>query len=172
MREIVNFTVNGVRKSLEIEDWEKLLDVLREYLNLIGAKRGCDDGTCGACTVIVNGEAVKSCMFPAKRLEGADIVTVEGLSKDGVNPIQRALIDSGAVQCGFCTPGIITELNVLFTKNPEATEAQMTDALFKHLCRCTGYEAILEGAKAAQKKLETAKTAQKYFNEQTNNIIK
>jgi len=161
MSERVNFTVNGVKKSVEIDGWEKLLDVLREYLNLTGAKRGCDDGTCGACTVIVNGEAVKSCLFPAKKLEGTDIVTIEGLSKEGINHIQRALIDSGAVQCGFCTPGIVTELNVLFTKKPEATEEQIKEALSKHLCRCTGYESILEGAKVAQKKLEDAKTSQK-----------
>jgi carbon-monoxide dehydrogenase small subunit len=160
----VNFTVNGEKKSVGIEGWEKLLDVLRDYLNLTGAKRGCDDGTCGACTVIVNGEAVKSCMFPANRLEGADIVTIEGLSKEEVNPIQKALIDSGAVQCGFCTPGIVSELTVLFTKNAEATEEQIKDALSKHLCRCTGYESIFEGAKSAQKKLEGAKNAQKLFN--------
>jgi len=161
MSEKINFTVNGVKKSVEIDGWEKLLDVLREYLNLTGAKRGCDDGTCGACTVIVNSKAVKSCLFPAKRLEGTDIVTIEGLSKEGINHIQRALIDSGAVQCGFCTPGIVTELNVLFTKNPEATEEQIKETLSKHLCRCTGYESILEGAKVAQKKLEDAKTSQK-----------
>jgi len=164
----VNFTVNDTRKTIEIEGWEKLLDVLRDYLNLTGAKRGCDDGTCGACTVIVNGEAVKSCMFPANKLEGAEIVTVEGLSKNGVNSIQRSLIDVGAVQCGFCTPGIVAELTVLFTKNPDASEEQIKDALSKHLCRCTGYESILDGAKSAQKKLEGAKNSQKLFNEEKN----
>ncbi|MGB9694798.1 MAG: (2Fe-2S)-binding protein [Caldisericaceae bacterium] len=161
----VNFTVNGTDKTVEIEGWEKLLDVLREYLNLTGAKRGCDDGTCGACTVIVNGEAVKSCMFPASKLEGANIVTIEGLSKEGTNIIQKSLIDVGAVQCGFCTPGIVAELTVLFTKVPEATEDQIKDALSKHLCRCTGYEAIMQGAKSAQKKLEGAKKAQELLNE-------
>jgi len=164
----VNLTVNGEKKSVEIEGWEKLLDILRDRLNLTGAKRGCDDGTCGACTVIVNGEAVRSCMFPASKLEGAEIVTIEGLSREGVNPIQKALIDAGAVQCGFCTPGIVTELTVLFTKNPTASEEQMKDALSKHLCRCTGYESILDGAKSAQKKLEGAKNAQKLFDKGKN----
>lgn len=156
----INFTVNGVNKTVEIEGWEKLLDILRDYLNLTGAKRGCDDGTCGACTVIINGEAVKSCLFPATKLEGATIVTIEGLSNEGTNTIQRSLIDAGAVQCGFCTPGIVAELTVLFNKIPEATDEQIKDALSKHLCRCTGYEAIMEAAKSAQKKLEEDRKAQ------------
>ena len=161
----VNFSLNGIKKSVEIEGWEKLLDVLRDYLNLTGAKRGCDDGTCGACTVIVNGEAMKSCMFPATKLEGANIVTIEGLSKEGVNPIERALIDSGAVQCGFCTPGIVTELTVLFMKNSDATEEQIKNALSKHLCSCTGYESILEGAKSVSRSLKEQKSAA-FLNEE------
>jgi len=155
MGEKINFTVNGKPVSVEIEGWEKLLDILRDYLNLTGAKRGCDDATCGACVVVVNGEAVKSCIYPAKKLEGAEVITIEGLT-DGKNlhPIQQALIDSGAVQCGFCTPGIILELYALFNKNIDATEEEILKALKNHLCRCTGYESILAGAKLAQKYLK------------------
>jgi len=158
MGEKINFKVNEKPVSVEIEGWEKLLDILRDYLNLTGAKRGCDDATCGACVVVVNGEAVKSCIYPAKKLEGAEVITVEGLT-DGKNlhPIQQALIDSGAVQCGFCTPGIILELYALFNKNIDATEEEILKALKNHLCRCTGYETILEGAKLAQKYLKEGK---------------
>lgn len=150
--ERITFTVNGVKRSVEIEGWETLLIVLREYLGLTGTKYGCDDASCGACVVVVNGKAEKSCVYPAKKLEGAEVITIEGLS-DGKNlhPIQKALIDSGGVQCGFCTPGIIMELYALFKKNLDASEEEIIEALSRHLCRCTGYEAILNGAKLAQK---------------------
>ncbi|RLD17289.1 MAG: (2Fe-2S)-binding protein [Caldiserica bacterium] len=158
MGEKINFTVNGKPVSVEIEGWEKLLDILRDYLSLTGAKRGCDDATCGACVVVVNGEAVKSCIYSAKKLEGAEVITIEGLT-DGkkLHPIQQALIDAGAVQCGFCSPAIILELYALFNKNIDATEEEILKALKNHLCRCTGYETILEGAKLAQKYLKEGK---------------
>jgi len=153
--EIISFKVNGINKTIEIEGHESLLDILREKINLTGAKRGCDDGTCGACTVIVNGEAVKSCIYSAKKLNGAEVITIEGLTKNGeLHPIQKAMIDSGAVQCGFCTPGIIMELYSLFNKNINVTEEEIIDALSKHLCRCTGYESILDGAKLSQRYLK------------------
>lgn len=153
--EKINFTVNGVRRTVEIEGWEKLIDVLREKLELTGTKRGCDDLTCGACVVVINGVAKKSCGFSATKLEGTNVITIEGLS-DGktLNPIQKAMIDAGAVQCGYCTPGIVMELYALFKKNKNAAEKEIIDALAQHLCRCTGYEAILEGAKLAQKYLK------------------
>ncbi len=153
--EKINFKVNGVLKTVEIEGYESLLDILREKFNLTGTKRGCDDGSCGACTVIVNGEAVKSCIFSAKKVDNAEVITIEGLAKNGeLHPIQKAMIDSGAVQCGYCTPGIIMELYSFFNKNLDVDEEQIIEALSKHLCRCTGYESILDGAKLAQKYLK------------------
>ncbi len=153
--EKINFKVNGVLKTVEIEGYESLLEILREKFNLTGTKRGCDDGSCGACTVIVNGEAVKSCIFSAKKVDNAEVITIEGLAKNGeLHPIQKAMIDSGAVQCGYCTPGIIMELYSLFNKNLDVDEEQIIEALSKHLCRCTGYEFILDGAKLAQRYLK------------------
>ena len=146
----VCFTVNGKPVVSEL-DWDKkLLDILREELNLTGTKRGCDTAACGACTVIVNGRAVKSCVLPATKLEGAEVITIEGLSSDSVHPIQQALVDAGAVQCGFCTPGIVMELYALFAAKPDADDDEIVKVLNRHLCRCTGYEAILEGAIAAR----------------------
>lgn len=156
--EKIKFNVNGVERVLEVEGNENLLDILREKLNLTGAKRGCDDASCGACVVVVNGEAVKSCIFSVKKLNGAEVITIEGLAKNGeLHPIQKAMIDSGAVQCGYCTPGIILELYSLFNKNIDADENEILNALDKHLCRCTGYEAILDGAKLAQRYLKQHK---------------
>lgn len=156
--EKIKFKVNGVERVLEVEGNENLLDILREKLNLTGAKRGCDDASCGACVVVVNGEAVKSCIYSVKKLNGAEVITIEGLAKNGeLHPIQKAMIDSGAVQCGYCTPGIILELYSLFNKNIDADENEILNALDKHLCRCTGYEAILDGAKLAQRYLKQNK---------------
>jgi len=146
----ISFKLNGKPVSVDLEWDKKLLDILREDLGITGVKRGCDTGVCGACTVVVNGKAVKSCVFPTKNLEGAEVITIEGLSVDSIHPIQQALIDAGAVQCGFCTPGFVMELYALFTANPDATEDEILKALDRHLCRCTGYETIISGAKAAQ----------------------
>lgn len=158
MSEKINLTVNGNQFTVEIEGWEKLLDILRDKLRLTGTKRGCDDGSCGACTVILNGSPVKSCLYPASKLEGAEVLTIESLSNGHrINLIQRALIDSGAVQCGFCTPGIIMELKTLFDKDIDADEDKILNSLDKHFCRCTGYESIVDGAKLAQKYLKENK---------------
>ncbi|MEW5693677.1 MAG: (2Fe-2S)-binding protein [Candidatus Hydrogenedentota bacterium] len=151
----INFTVNGVKRSVEIQGWERAIDVLRDYLDLTGTKKGCDDATCGACMVVINGDAKKSCIIPASKLDGAEVVTIEGLCKGTeLHSVQKALIDAGAVQCGFCIPGIVMELYALYTKNIDATEDEITDKLVQHFCRCTGYEAIFEGAKLAQKYLK------------------
>ncbi len=148
----ITITLNGEKKTAYFEGSETLLEVLRDKLDLTGTKYGCGQGACGACTVVVNGKAVKSCMVLFRRLDGAEILTIEGLSKDGkLHPIQKAFIDADAVHCGFCTPGIIMDLYALFTKNPDATEEEIKKTLNAHLCRCTGYLPLIEAAKLAQK---------------------
>lgn len=155
MTERMTFTVNGKERTVDYEPEMMLLDVLREVLNLTGTKHGCDNSTCGTCTVVMNGKAVKSCNTPAAKAAGADVVTVEGLAKDmELHPIQKAISESGAVQCGFCTPGIVMELYGLLEANPDANQTEMENALNKHLCRCTGYEPIKDGALIAQKMIQ------------------
>lgn len=132
-----------------------LVDVLRDQFGLTGTKIGCGVGQCGACTVIMNGEPVTSCTVLAEKAEGSEVLTIEGLASGGqLHPIQEAFIKAGAVQCGFCTPGLIMRLYALFSKKPDADETSIKDALGKHICRCTGYESILEAALLAQKELK------------------
>jgi carbon-monoxide dehydrogenase small subunit len=155
MAEYITFTVNGIERTVATQPARFLLDILRDELHLTGAKRGCDNGTCGTCVVVLDGRAVKSCNVPVEKLDGTTVLTVEGLS-DGktLHPIQQALIEAGAVQCGFCIPGIVMELYALFEKEPNATEDRIRRALNRHLCRCTGYEAIWEGALLAQERMK------------------
>lgn len=151
-------TLNGKQRTVEAEPSDKLLDVLRDKLNLTGAKRGCDNLSCAACTVVVNGKAEKTCMLPMKKLQGAEIVTVEGLAKGmDLHPIQRALVDAGAVQCGYCIPGIVMELYATLQANLNPSDEDLFSPLNEHLCRCTGYEAIKEGAKLAVEYMKKAK---------------
>lgn len=151
MAELVQFTLNGAPQAVAVESADKIIDVLREHLNLTGTKRGCDDGTCGACTIVLDGEAKRACLLPAAKLAGATVLTIEGVNRGAeIHPIQKALIEAGAVQCGYCIPGIVLELYALFTKNVNATDDEIKTALSRHFCRCTGYEAIWEGAKLAQ----------------------
>ena len=151
MAELVQFTLNGAPQAVAVESADKIIDVLREHLNLTGTKRGCDDGTCGACTIVIDGDAKRACLLPAAKLAGATVLTIEGLSTGTeIHPIQKALIEAGAVQCGYCIPGIVLELYALFTKNVNASDDEIKTALSRHFCRCTGYEAIWEGAKLAQ----------------------
>lgn len=152
MEQKFNFKINGKLTTVEVDPEMMLIDVIRDVLNLTGTKRGCDNATCGTCTVMINGKAAKSCNTKISKVEGADIVTIEGLVVNGeLHPIQKSLAESGAVQCGFCTPGIIMELACLFGEKPEADEKEITNALNKHLCRCTGYQPIQDGALMAQK---------------------
>lgn len=158
MAEKISFTINGQPTTVEVEPEMLLIDVIREVLNLTGTKRGCDNATCGTCTVVVNGKATKSCNTPVKKVEGAEIITIEGLAVGKeLHPIQKSIAQSGAVQCGFCTPGIIMELYGLLENKPDANEKELTNALNKHLCRCTGYEPIRDGALMAQKLVQDRK---------------
>ena len=119
MEEKITFTINGKPTTVEVEPETMLVDVIRDVLNLTGTKRGCDNSTCGTCTVVVNGKAVKSCITPVKKIAGAEMLTVEGLAKGmELHPIQKSISESGAVQCGFCTPGIVMELYGLLRTNP------------------------------------------------------
>ncbi len=158
MEEKITFTINGEARTVEVEPERMLVDVIRDVLNLTGTKVGCDNATCGSCTVVVNGKAVKSCITPVRKVAGAEILTVEGLAKGmTLHPIQKSISESGAVQCGFCTPGIIMELYGLLENKPNASETDLENALNKHLCRCTGYEPIRDGALMAQKLMQDRK---------------
>ncbi len=158
MVEKISFTINGKPTTVEVDPGMMVLDVLREVLNLTGTKHGCDNSTCGTCTIVVNGKAVKSCNLPVKKIEGAEVMTVEGLAKGTeLHPIQKAISESGAIQCGFCTPGIVMELYGLLEEKPDASQMEMENALNKHLCRCTGYEPIRDGALMAQKLIKERK---------------
>jgi len=146
MKRIVRFQVNGEQTTVHVEPTKTLLDVLREDLFLTGTKRGCDSGECGACTILLNGQAVHSCLILAAELDGKDVLTIEGLSKDRkeLHPLQKAFIEKGAVQCGFCTPGLIMTAKALLDENPNPTEEEVRYGVSGNLCRCTGYSKIVE----------------------------
>lgn len=157
----VHFTVNGEQVSLMVDPNARLLDVIREELRLTGTKEGCAVGECGACTVIVDGKAVTSCLILAASMEGKNLVTIEGVAKDGVlDPVQEAILRNHALQCGFCTPGFIMSAKALLDENPYATREEILTAISGNLCRCTGYkqlaDAIFEAAKEYQKVREGA----------------
>jgi carbon-monoxide dehydrogenase small subunit len=151
----LHLTVNMREYFLTVDPKDSLLTILRERLNLTGTKNGCSQSHCGACTVVVNGEAVRSCMKRAKDLNDTKIVTIEGISSNyKLHAIQKALIETAAVQCGFCIPGYIMELYALFSDEIDASEERIRTVLEDHLCRCTGYEPILKGALLAQKMIK------------------
>jgi len=158
MAEKITFTINGKLTTVEVDPEMLVIDVIRDVLNLTGTKRGCDTSVCGTCTIVVNGKATKSCNLPVKKIAGADVLTVEGLATGTeLHPIQKAISESGAIQCGFCTPGIVMELYGLLEEKPDAAENEIENALNKHLCRCTGYEPIRDGALMAQKLIKERK---------------
>ncbi|PKK90988.1 MAG: xanthine dehydrogenase [Candidatus Wallbacteria bacterium HGW-Wallbacteria-1] len=151
----ISLTINGILKNITIDGKESLLEILRERFELFGAKEGCGYGACGSCTVIVNGKATTACTVRGlKKLDGIDVLTIEGLNPaDGsLHPIQECFIEAGAVQCGFCTPGFVLRLHALFTENPNADDELLKTELSKHICRCTGYEAIWQAALASREK--------------------
>lgn len=146
----IRFTVNGEPVEEEVDVSVRLLDLLRDRLFLTGAKEGCGEGECGACTVLIDGRAVASCLVLAPQVDGKEVLTVEGLSPDGkLHPIQRAFVEKGAVQCGFCTPGFIMSTYALLKDNPDPTDEEIMTALEGNLCRCTGYAKIVEAVRYA-----------------------
>lgn len=151
MKQLLSFTVNGESVSLAVDPNAMLLDVLRDQLELTGAKEGCGMGECGACTVIMNGHTVNTCILPAMEAEGAEIITVEGLiQEDGsLAPIQQAFVEHGAIQCGFCTPGMVMSAQALLMENPHPTEDDIRRSLAGNICRCTGYNQIVAAVQAA-----------------------
>ena len=153
----VNITlyINGDKYTIAVEPWRTLAEVLREDLNLIGTKIGCETGDCGACTVLINGKSVTSCLSLAVESDGKEITTIEGLSTGAdLHPIQEAFVEQGAIQCGYCTPGMILSAKYLLDKNPNPTELQIRQALSGNLCRCTGYNRIVKAVIAASEKLK------------------
>ena len=147
----VQFKLNGKSVAEEAHPDETLLDFLRERLNLLSVKKGCDEGACGACTVLLNGQPVRSCLLLAVQLSGGDeITTVEGLAKPGeLNEIQEAFLEKNGFQCGFCTPGMILTAKALLDSNPRPTVEEIKDQFEGNLCRCTGYEQIIESVQRA-----------------------
>jgi len=156
MKKVIEIKVNSVTYEVSVEPWWSLARVLREQLGLTGTKISCETGDCGACTVLIDGKAVKSCLFPVMKVRGKDIVTIEGISsgKQGeLHPLQQAFIEHFAVQCGYCIPGMIMAAKALLDENPKPTEEQVKEYLCGNLCRCTGYTKIIEAVLAAANKL-------------------
>jgi carbon-monoxide dehydrogenase small subunit len=146
----LTLTVNGVRRELDSHPMARLLDVLREDLGLTGTKEGCGEGECGACSVLLDGRVVNSCLVPAAQAQGAEVVTVEGLSRDGApSPLQSAFLKHNAAQCGFCTPGMLVAAADLLERNPAPREAEVRAGLAGNLCRCTGYVKIVDAVREA-----------------------
>jgi aerobic carbon-monoxide dehydrogenase small subunit len=154
----VRFTVNGRAASVEADAEMRLLDALRDELHLTGTKEGCGEGECGACTVLLDGRPVNSCLVLAAQAEGRDVLTIEGLA-DGprLHPIQQAFVDAGAAQCGFCTPGFVLSTYALLRDHPAPSDEDILTALEGNLCRCTGYVKIVDAVKRAAERLAEAR---------------
>ncbi|MBR4139627.1 MAG: (2Fe-2S)-binding protein [Lachnospiraceae bacterium] len=145
----IQLKVNGDLHRVEIEPAETLLHVLRERLGLTGTKEGCGEGDCGACTILVDGKSVNSCIYPAIQADGCEILTVEGVEKsEKLSAIQKAFVDYGAVQCGFCSPGMIMATCALLDENKSPTEEEIRRGLSGNICRCTGYQAMVDAVKS------------------------
>ena len=146
----LHFTLNGEEKLLDIEPGISALELIRDILDLKGTKEGCGIGECGACTIVVGGKAVNACLMFAAQLDGRDVLTVEGLGKDdALHPIQQSFIEHHAVQCGFCTPGILMSTRALLEENPQPERDEIVKAVSGNLCRCTGYQSVIAGIEDA-----------------------
>jgi carbon-monoxide dehydrogenase small subunit len=153
----IDLRVNGSARTVDTYPMSRLLDVLREQIGLTGTKEGCGEGECGACSVLLNGELVNSCLVPVLQVAGSDILTVEGLAEDGrLHPVQRAFTEAGGAQCGICTPGMILAACVLLERFPRPTDEQIRDGLAGNLCRCTGYRKIFDAVREAGKAMAGA----------------
>ena len=153
MKKNMTFHINGKEYWAEVDPSMRLLDLLRETFSLTGTKEGCAEGECGACTVVLDGEAVNSCLVLAGQAEGAKIITIEGISqKAQLHRLQQAFVDAGAVQCGFCTPGMILSAYALLERNPNPSEEEIRIAISGNLCRCTGYQKIVQAIEIAKGK--------------------
>ncbi len=145
MKRMINMTINNQSYDVAVQPNRTLADLIRYDLGLTGTKKGCDTGDCGACTVILDGNTVNSCLVLAVQADGSVIETIEGLSTDeGMHPLQQAFVEKGAIQCGYCTPGMILSAKNLLDKNPNPTEQEIREGLSGNLCRCTGYQKIFE----------------------------
>jgi aerobic carbon-monoxide dehydrogenase small subunit len=150
----ISFYLNGAETHVEVPPERKFVDVLREDLGLTGTKEGCGVGECGACTILVDGQARLSCLMAAAQLQGRRVTTIEGLASNGsLHPVQEAFIEYGAVQCGFCTPGVVLAAVHLLDRNPDPTREQIREGLSGNLCRCTGYVKIVDAVEAAARKM-------------------
>ena len=150
----LRFTLNGEEKSLDIDPGISALKLIRDVLDLKGTKEGCGIGECGACTIVVDGKAVNACLMFAAQLDSRDVLTVEGLDKGGeLHPIQQSFVEHHAVQCGYCTPGILMSTHALLENNPQPRREEIVKAISGNLCRCTGYQGIIDAVDAAAKRL-------------------
>jgi carbon-monoxide dehydrogenase small subunit len=151
MKKVIHFTLNGDEVSAEVESHKMLLQLLRDTFQLTGTKEGCGKGECGACTVLINGLNIDSCLYPAFEVEGKWVTTIEGLVGEGnrLDPIQEAFIENGGIQCGFCTPGMIMSAKALLSENPDPNDQEIRRGISGNLCRCTGYIQIVDAIKKA-----------------------
>lgn len=150
----ISFTLNSKTVNIEVDAKEILVDTLRERLGLTGTKKSCGTGDCGACTVLLNGRAVRSCTLLTAMVDGKEVLTIEGLgNEENVHPIQQAFVDEGAIQCGYCTPGMILATKALLDRIPKPTTEEIKEALSGNLCRCTGYEKIIRAVETSARRL-------------------
>lgn len=152
----IKVKVNGVDYKLDIKNDLRLIDLLREELKLTGTKEGCGEGECGACTVLLNGDVVNSCLVMAFQVDNKEIITIEGLSNENeIHPIQKAFLEGGAVQCGFCTPGMVLSAKAILDKNPKPSKEEIKESISGNLCRCTGYNKIVDSILLASELLRS-----------------